>query len=198
MSSSSRCQKSSAQESDRRGLGPVLRDIWSRGRVLHVQRGSTTPVRHERCVPGGRYTHAIPKSGFAASSLLHALQPPDGHLAPDRLLVDDGAEGLGGAHLARRLDKEARTMLEDTADLAQALIETGMVLYRKGEYARAREPFAASAPAVERGRWRRPWRGCAATVVTQLSERHGTQVFPVPFAQAPFRIHSDARFSSVM
>ena len=37
-----------------------------------------------------------------------------------------------------------------------------------------------------------------ATVVTKLRERHGTQVFPVPFAQAPFRIHSDARFSSVM
>ena len=37
--------------------------------------------------------------------------------------------------------KEARTMLEDTAGLAQALIETGMVLYRKGEYARAREPL---------------------------------------------------------
>ncbi|HUV90213.1 MAG TPA: tetratricopeptide repeat protein, partial [Anaerolineae bacterium] len=37
--------------------------------------------------------------------------------------------------------KEARTMLEDTAGLAQALIETGMALYRKGEYARAREPL---------------------------------------------------------
>ncbi len=90
-------------------------------------------------------------------------------------------------------------MLEEPAGLAQALIETGMVLYRKGETARARERFAASAPAVERWRWRRPPRGgCAATVVTQLGERHGTQVFPVPFAQAPFRIHSDARFSSVM
>ena len=40
--------------------------------------------------------------------------------------------------------------------------------------------------------------GCAATVITELSERYGTQVLPVPFAQAPFRIHSDAKFSSVM
>jgi hypothetical protein len=47
-------------------------------------------------------------------------------------------------------------MLEDTAGLAQALIETGMVLVRKGETARAREPFAASAPAVERWRRRGP------------------------------------------
>jgi hypothetical protein len=38
----------------------------------------------------------------------------------------------------------------------------------------------------------------AAAVVTQLLERHCTQAFPVPFAQAPFRIHSAARLSSVM
>jgi hypothetical protein len=43
-----------------------------------------------------------------------------------------------------------------------------------------------------------PGEECAATVFTQLGDRHGTQVFPVPLAQAPFRIHSDARFSSVM
>ena len=37
--------------------------------------------------------------------------------------------------------KEARMVLEATAGLAQALIETGMVLFRKGEYAQAREPL---------------------------------------------------------
>ena len=41
-----------------------------------------------------------------------------------------------------------------------------------------------------------PGGGCAATVVTQLRERHCTQDFPTPFAQAPFRIHSAARVSS--
>jgi hypothetical protein len=35
-------------------------------------------------------------------------------------------------------------------------------------------------------------------LVMQLPERHGVQCTPSPFAQAPFRIHSDARFSSVM
>lgn len=39
---------------------------------------------------------------------------------------------------------------------------------------------------------------CAATVVTQLRERHGVQWTPTPFAQAPFRIHIDDRPSSVM
>ncbi len=38
----------------------------------------------------------------------------------------------------------------------------------------------------------------AAAVVTQLRERHCRQARPVPFAQAPFRIHSDPRPSSVM
>ena len=43
-----------------------------------------------------------------------------------------------------------------------------------------------------------PGGASAATVVAQLRERHGTQWTPTPFAQAPFRIHSDARLSSVM
>ena len=43
------------------------------------------------------------------------------------------------AWLARA--KEARAMLEDTRGLAQVFIETGMVLWRKGEYAQAREPL---------------------------------------------------------
>ena len=95
-------------------------------------------------------------------------------------------------------------MLEDTAGLAQALIETGMVLYRKGEYARAREPLpeglALAHPLLPSrdGGGDAPGGGCAATVVTQLRERHGVQWTPSPFAQAPFRIHSDARLSSVM
>jgi hypothetical protein len=40
----------------------------------------------------------------------------------------------------------------------------------------------------------------AAAVVAQLRERHYfcTQRFPVPFAQAPFRIHSPGSPSSVM
>jgi predicted ATPase/class 3 adenylate cyclase len=37
--------------------------------------------------------------------------------------------------------KEARAMLEDIIGLAQVFIETGMVLWRKGEYAQAREPL---------------------------------------------------------
>ena len=37
--------------------------------------------------------------------------------------------------------KAARTVLEDTAGLAQVLIETGMVLWRKGEYSQARGPL---------------------------------------------------------
>jgi len=43
-----------------------------------------------------------------------------------------------------------------------------------------------------------PGGGCAATVVTQLRERHRTQWTPTPFAQAPFRIHSAGSPSSVM
>ena len=39
---------------------------------------------------------------------------------------------------------------------------------------------------------------CVATMVIQLRERYGVQCTPSPFAQAPFRIHSDARPSSVM
>jgi tetratricopeptide (TPR) repeat protein len=35
--------------------------------------------------------------------------------------------------------REARTLLNDTTELAQGLIETGMVLYSQGEYAAARE-----------------------------------------------------------
>ncbi len=38
----------------------------------------------------------------------------------------------------------------------------------------------------------------AAAVVAQLRERHCTQEFPLPFAQAPFSIHIAARASSVM
>ena len=113
-------------------LLPLLKDAKEQTQI-HMQRGQVFELMGKWDKAEADYRSAMELSKEDAASKASA-QFALGKLNRLRGDYEPALDWLARA-------KQARKALEDTTGLAQVLIETGMVLWRKGEYAQLREPL---------------------------------------------------------
>jgi class 3 adenylate cyclase/predicted ATPase len=128
-------QKSFANEAALEYYGqllPLLKDAKKETQI-HMRRGQVLELMGKYIEAESNYRAALELSKEDAA-LKASAQFALGKLNRLRGDYEPALDWLARA-------KQARMTLEDIAGLAQVLIETGMVLWRKGEYAQVREPL---------------------------------------------------------